>query len=727
MTRACFVFALAYLLFAELGYALSLGPAIGGTFWPPSGLVVAVLLATELSAWRWLVVVGLVANVLSDRIHGQPATATAGYALANLLDPVVGAYLLRRIFGGPIAFRRVRELVASAIVAGFVSAPLASIVGGLSAAWWSPEATTFGTTWRTWSVGNAVGTIVLAPFVARVFDDRRKLTKTTWRRGAETIALGLSVLVVTHFVFSASSASFAYPFLVFPVLLWASLRFGLVGVGFTVTIVVALATHRTVHGQGPFSGEQLSSTDRLVSLQLFAGVLAFSFNVLALIWEERSRAAERELEQTIRKLRDREQALSLMVERLEESQVEREGLLEAERAARSDAQRASRLKDEFLAMLSHELRTPLSVVLGWVELLKQPSVAPETLARAIETIERNARAQTRIVDDLLDMSRIIEGKLSLTFATVSMLELVSSVVESFRPAAEKKNITLTLDVGSAAATTPPQVHGDAARLLQVATNVVGNAIKFTPKHGRVDVKLEATEGQVRLVVSDSGQGIPAAFLPVVFDRFRQADSSLSRQHGGLGLGLAISKHLLETHGGSIRAESAGVGLGATFTVSLPRLEAERDDREVTDHGIPSMDVAELRVLVVDDQADVRELIARILTAQGCTVRVARSAREALEAFESFEAHVLVSDIGMPDVDGFELISRVRALPQPPARAVALTAFARPEDRERCLGAGFDDHVSKPIDVTALLRAIARTARPTRTSTPRSPSRTESAP
>jgi PAS domain S-box-containing protein len=385
----------------------------------------------------------------------------------------------------------------------------------------------------------------------------------------------------------------------------------------------------------------------------------------------------------------------------------------------SESQEANRLKDEFLATVSHELRTPLTAVLGWSHLLRGGQLDGGGAARALETIERNARAQAQLIDDLLDVSRIVTGKLRLDLTPVAPHSFIEPAVEAVRPAAEAKGVRLQklLDTGAEA------VLGDPARLQQVVWNLLSNAVKFTPRGGRVEVRLERVNSRLEIAVSDTGAGIAPEFLPHVFERFRQADQRTTRRHGGLGLGLSIVRHLVELHGGTVRADSPGEGAGATFTVSLPvapvyrREAAEGRAHPAARDALPAHECPErldgLRLLVVDDEPDARELLAVGLGQCGAEVVTAASARAAVEALTQERFDVLVSDIGMPGEDGYELIRRLRALPAESGGrtpAVALTAYARTEDRLRAMRAGFEMHVSKPVELTELVVVIANLVR-----------------
>jgi len=823
------LFAVAYFAGSELGYALSLGPSVGGTFWPPAGISLAVFLASPARNWPLLLAGGILANYASDVLHGQIFQASIGFAIANLGEPLLGAYVLRRVFGSAITFARLPEMVGLAVVVVGLSAPLGAAIGALTAEYHTRNPPGFGAGWRTWWVGDAVGALVLAPAVFRLIKGWRgapRIARGKWLEGA---AFALSVVAVTLLVFSAQPTTIALPFLIFPVLLWGSVRLGPISLGGALCLVVILTARETAAGHGPLAAQHLSLGDRLIALQIYVGVMALSFYGLGALWEERAQTAaalklahsglearyrriveqsplailalkpgglvqdvnpawqrlwahepvegmggpppwgqpammallnrafsgevvelpEREIlprgdpdasprrvrgfaypikddagvtevvliEQDItdevvvrqqlvesnRTLREREEALSKALRDMEDAQTHRQKLLDAERFARSEAERASQLKDEFLATLSHELRTPLNAIVGWAHILRRSTTAAGT-ASAIDTIERNALSQARLIDDLLDMSRIMSGKVGLTVVTADLANVVNAAADAMQPAATAKGVALAVNLGGARGLC---VSGDPARLQQVVANLLGNGIKFTPAGGLVEVAL-AGSTKVQLVVRDTGEGIHPDFLPLVFDRFRQADGSITRRHGGLGLGLSIAKQIVEMHGGSIVAHSDGPGQGATFTVTLPvAADAARSGCRPADEWDAAVSPLGLRVLVVDDEADSRELLRRLLVEQACEVTCASSAEEALDALGRRPFDVLLTDIGMPGTDGYELLTRMRAGARTAAKAIAVTAFARPEDRERALAAGFDGHVPKPVNPAQLLQILAR--------------------
>jgi PAS domain S-box-containing protein len=377
---------------------------------------------------------------------------------------------------------------------------------------------------------------------------------------------------------------------------------------------------------------------------------------------------------------------------------------EAEIARLTAAEEASRVKEEFLATLSHELRTPLHAILGWVQMLQSGSLPPERVRAALEVITRNARLQAQLIEEILDVSRIITGKLEIEQAPMLVPQLVHAALTGVEPAAASKGIRISREVPN----TLSPIEGDQKRLHQVLGNVLSNAIKFTPEHGELGVRVFEEGAAIAIEVRDSGAGIPAEFLPHVFDRFRQADSRTTRRHGGLGLGLAIARHLVERHGGEIRAESAGIGCGTTVCIRLPvaKILARPAEAPVAAVGLdaPRPRLAGLTVLVVDDQRDARELLAALCEDCGARVWQCESAEAALDALGAGRIDLLVADIAMPDVDGYELIRRVHdqydGLP-----AVAVSAYARLEDREQALAAGYDGYCAKPLDAPAFLRIL----------------------
>ena len=460
-------------------------------------------------------------------------------------------------------------------------------------------------------------------------------------------------------------------------------------------------------------------------------LLSIALGTLAALWVARSinrpiadlrAAAEavgrgeppREPSTSIQEIRAVSAALAAAAEQLEKARLERNELLGKERAARERAESADRAKDEFLAVLSHELRTPLNAVYGWARLMQSGALADAALvARATDVIVRNSDVQVQLIDDLLDLSRITSGKMHLEVRTVELAEVAQGALDAVRPAADAKSICMETVVDPAL----PPVTGDTSRLQQVVWNLLMNGIKFTPGGGRVGLQLRQAGSHAEIVVSDTGEGIAPATLPHVFDRFWQADSSTTRKHGGLGLGLALVKHLVELHGGEIVAQSEGEGRGATFTVRLPVRVAEAPAGPPARQApvpaalaaLPAVRLDDVRVLVVDDEPDAARLAEAILSEAGAQVRSCSTAPEALDVLHRFSPDVLVSDIEMRGEDGYSLIRKVRALPASDGGripAVALTAYGRPLDRKRALAAGYSMHVPKPVDPGELTAIVA---------------------
>lgn len=389
---------------------------------------------------------------------------------------------------------------------------------------------------------------------------------------------------------------------------------------------------------------------------------------------------------------------------------ERDALRQAE-AAREQAEAANRSKDEFLATISHELRTPLTATLGWVRMLVSNTLAESDRRKAVEVIERNVKAQAQLIEDLLDISRIISGKLRIEVKPVETFALVNAAIDVIRPAADAKMIGLQTIIDSDAG----MVSGDFQRLQQVVWNLLSNAVKFTGRGGRIQLRVARVHSHVEMAVTDNGAGIPAEFLPFVFNRFSQADSSITRTHGGLGMGLAITRSIVELHGGSVSASSPGLGKGATFLVRLPIAPVRTlpgDEHALNLKTATRLyELVGLKVLVVDDEPDTCEMLRFVFDRAGAIVQVAMSAQEALDVVETWQPNILVSDIGMPEVDGYELIKRVRACRTDKRKipAVALTALTRIEDRVKALAAGYQMHVAKPIEPDELLAVVASLA------------------
>jgi signal transduction histidine kinase len=416
------------------------------------------------------------------------------------------------------------------------------------------------------------------------------------------------------------------------------------------------------------------------------------------------------LESEIAERQKAEQALRSATDELK-------SLLISEQLARAEAEMANRMKDEFLATVSHELRTPLNAIIGWTHMLRIGKLDNEATDRAIEIIDRNAKAQAQLVEDLLDVSRVIGGKLQLNVAPVDTASIINAAIDSLQPAATSREIQIEVTLDPAIR----HISGDAGRLQQVVWNLLSNAIKFTPAKGRVNVSLKRKDSDVQITVSDTGQGIDPAFVPFIFDRFRQADAGTTRNFGGLGLGLSIVRHLVELHGGTVEAHSDGESLGATFTITLPNRGLQTTEPSAVSKKKPSRwsdpapgnailptSIAGQKILLVDDDDDSLNMLAEVLRERGAIVEIAQSAREAIEVLDRFQADVIVSDLAMPEDDGYSLIQAIRAREtgeRKLAQAIALTALVRVEDRARALSAGFNMFLPKPIQPNELVSAI----------------------
>jgi PAS domain S-box-containing protein len=808
---------LGYSLLATLGLRWATVGGAASPVFPAAGVAVAGLWLGGARLWP-AVLFGRLAACFATG-SSLPLWVEVTIAAGNALAAALAAKAMRWVGAEP-SLRGLRDVVAL-VIAAIGHAALAAAVGAFALATaldLGPAQAT--TTWLDMGTGTGAGALVVAPLLL------------SWAQGeplrkdrAFWMHLGLSTAASAGcacVIFGPLSTELLWPFMLFPLLIWAALACGVRGAATAMLPIAVVTTLGTTAGYGPFASRAAAAAPASMHFVLapqFIAIASITALMLAVVADERrakealqrsearfrgtfenaavgmahvgldgrwlllndrfcaiSGYAREELLaidfQTITHPDDLGQDLALL-ERLSRGEIDhytmekrylRKGgeavwvnltvsalrnadgsvrkyiavvediharkqaeqelsvtrqqlqqILESERAARKEAERANRIKDEFLSTVSHELRTPLNAILGWAHILQKRMGGKEKeLDKGLSVIDRNARAQAQLIEDLLDMSRIISGKLRVDLVPLDLRDVIAAAVTTVAPAAEAKGI----QVETVASPGAGMVCGDASRLQQVVWNLVSNAIKFTPKGGRVKVSLVRTENHVEISVADTGQGIAPAFLPHVFDRFRQADSSTTRRYGGLGLGLAIVKNLVELHGGNLRAASDGEGKGATFTVELPLGTASAPSggcrpaqaaaaREV------EVDLNGVSVLFVDDAADNREVVRRLLEERNARVLLAGSGEEALAMLSIEGTDVLVSDIGMPGMDGYQLIRRVRALPREQGgdvKAVALTALAREEDRERALDAGFHAHLAKPIQPMELVALIGMLAR-----------------
>jgi signal transduction histidine kinase/ActR/RegA family two-component response regulator len=666
-----------YVAAGRLGLAFAALHTSASPVWPPTGIALAALVLFGMRLWPAVFVGALLVNLQTS---GE-VLPSLGIAAGNTLEAIVGAYLVVRYANGRLAFERVQDVFKFCGSVLLFSTTISATIGVTTLAVdHSVPWDRFGAIWLTWWLGDAAGALIIAPpLIIWTAGPRPTQIRQYW---AEAVLLAAAIVVVGEVVFSGWLPNWMihYPlaFTCIPVLVWAAYRFEQAGAATSVAVLAASAIPGTLMGFGPFA--VLSRNDALLLLQTFLATMTMTMIALAaLVWDTRRGARERE------RLR-----------------------AEAARLYR-DAQAANRAKDEFLAILSHELRTPLNAVYGWVSVLRSGKLDRETTERALEAVERNTKVQVQLIDDLLDVSRITSGKLRLALRPVSLPDIVGTAVESMQALALTKSITLDLDREANL-----RVLGDAERLQQIVWNLVSNAIKFTPKGGRVTVRLSRSGPSARIVVRDTGIGIAPALVPFVFDRFRQGDGETTRGQGGLGLGLSIVRHLVDLHGGSVTAISDGEGRGATFIVTLPILEpasALASPASGVEGRRPGTALIRrlqgTRVLLVEDDMDARELLHTCLSQSGALVTGMPAAEPALELLELESFDLLVSDIGLPGDDGYALIRRIREREagRAPLPAIAVSAYARADDRELALRAGFQLHLAKPIDPAAFLAAV----------------------
>jgi signal transduction histidine kinase/CheY-like chemotaxis protein len=674
----------AYFIAAITGFTFAFVAEQVTTVWAPTGIGIAALLMAGPAMWPaiWLGAFG--ANAVTD----APLWTAAIVASGNTLEAVAASWGLRQLPHFNHTLRRVRDVLAYVLIGVGLSTMVSASIGviALCAAAVQPW-DRFSELWREWWFGDAVGALIVGPVILTI-TGQRAWSRRSW---AEAVLLVSGAALTTQLVFGATSGLAAHPleYVIFPFVVAAAMRAGQPVTALVVFAASAVSIWHTVHGIGPFASPNVHES--LVLVQAFMAVLGGTGLVLAAAMAERDTGERRRVE----------------------AEREREQLLVREAKARSEAEAANRAKDEFLATLSHELRTPLNAIVGWTRLLLDGRMDEQTSRRALEVIDRNAHLQAQLVSDIFDVSRIITGGARLNLRPMDPETVVGAALDAVRPAAAAKNIQLR----SRLAASGRLVHGDPERLQQVVWNLLANAVKFTGPGGMVTVSvLEGSVGVVCIRVSDDGVGIDPDFLPHVFERFRQADGTLSRQHGGLGLGLAIVRQLVELHGGRVYAESPGVGQGSTFTVELPEMVDSRHPAPMDHDPSPfhsgaapaSNALHGYRLLVVEDHQDTRELMAALLSSLGAEIETVSSVAEALQRLDVTQPDVLLADLGMPVADGYDLIREVRRRDARNRRrlpACAITAYASEEDRARALSAGFDCYMPKPIDASTVIAAV----------------------
>ena len=797
--------AMVYYLSSHLGTFWLTGGRVSSPIFPGTGAALAALVLAGRGYWPAVLIGRLLAFVISG--SSQPFGVWLAVAAGNALAAWAGTYALDRFGRLDVGLSRLRDVlwlgtagaIGSSLVGATIGSAALTIAGGAMAV-------PFTTSWTTWWMGSVGGILVITPLaLAWGTGDPLPRKPTYW---LHLLACVAATSVVSALVFFGPPSALARTWLVFPVLLWCSLAFGVRGATLALLPATVIGVAGTSSGAGVLAASPVIDV-RYVVLQQFIIAASFTALVLAVVADERrgklalrdrehrlhlalaaarSFAFEYDLE-TDRVTRtsecadilglptadaasgppstfldlvdeaDRSQfaaaqavasaerptyraayrfnrpdgrtvfleetctcafgaegrltrivGVAVDVTERRQAEIERESLLGRERTARQEAERATLVRDEFLGTVSHELRTPLNAILGWAQILQSGPRTADALQSGLATIARNARLQTQLIDDLLDLSRMSAGQLRIAAQPVDLATVVQDAVLAVTPAAEAKTLHLHHDT----AATGLYVSGDADRLQQVCWNLLVNAVKFTPAGGHIHVDLHRDNGQHVVTVSDSGQGIGLDFLPYVFDRFRQGDGSTTRRHSGLGIGLAIVRQLVELHGGTVTAESRGGGLGSTFSVRLPAHQALASLDTAT--PLAPQPVAggagatSLTVLVVDDDADSRDIAVRFLEASGARVVTARGADEGLQVLQAERPDVLIADIGMPGVDGYALIRAVRALPPDQGAgtpAAAVTALARDDDRQRAFDAGYEAHLPKPITRDALIATVSR--------------------
>jgi signal transduction histidine kinase/ActR/RegA family two-component response regulator len=711
-------------------------PAVSLWF-PPSGVAITLSLWFGLPA---VLMTGLVSTLIAPIWGSHGWTQWAG--LADAVEPLIAWWLYRKIAQRSLTFDRVRDVSTFILSAPVFACMGSAISGSYTLAFmgnlpWEKVVTTI----PYWWLGNAIGTMTITPVALLVLTPI--LQRWQWIEGSSTLThpqpsahssqLRAEKLAILCFSFAIAVLSVSetsrsgftfqqFAFLNFIPILWASLRFGTLGGTITASLCVVATLLSYVlkypHALGldnfPIASDVLTVHKLSLFTQCVIGLLVGTAitqqtQIQIKLAISQVQIAEYEARSRLNGILEQTNA------RLEQANREKDELLAREQTAREQAETANRLKDEFLAIVSHELRTPLNPILGWSKLLQSGNLDPTATQKALETIDRNAKLQSKLIEDLLDVSRILRGKLVLTKIELDFVLLIQSAVELVRLSAEAKSISLNV--------TAPRIripiYGDPTRLQQVIGNLLTNAVKFTPEGGQVTISLESKSGKTQpdatlvhgsdyaqLNVRDTGKGIHPDFLPYVFEHFRQEDGSTTRNFGGLGLGLAIVRHLVELHHGRVEAQSQGENCGATFIVNLPQVNSCLESTpEMKPESYRILSLKGLQVLAIDDEPDARELLQCILEIEQVTVRLAASVQEALSQLEDAIPDLIISDISMPEMDGYDLIRQVRRIQPHRIPAIALTANAKAEDRLSAIAAGFDAYLAKPITPEALLQKI----------------------
>jgi signal transduction histidine kinase/ActR/RegA family two-component response regulator len=689
--------AIIYFAAAKLGLSLAFVSEQVTVVWPPTGIALAAIVLAGRKVWPGIALGAFAANATAN----EPILTAAGIALGNTLEAVAAAWMLARLGFRP-QLDRLRDVIALIVAAAFGSTLISATIGAITLCATGLEPwNRFSSLWAVWWIGDAIGDLVFAPLLL-VWAKGIHGARNTHRL-VEAAAV-IAATVFTSLVVFAGEPSMGvrgYPlhYTVFPLVLWAALRFRQRGATAVTCVVSGVAIWSAANGLGPFTMQ--ATHESLLMLQLFTGVVAATGLLLAAATAERDAAVARHA-RNFAALEESEKRLRVA---LEEGRTEIAARRQLEDALRERAQQladADQRKDEFLAMLAHELRNPLAPLSTTLHLL---AINAEGRERFLEMAERQVRHLVRLVDDLLDVSRITRGKVTLQKEPVVLADVVNRAVELTQPLVETRGHVLTVSLPPE----PVRLDADPVRLAQVVANLLSNAAKYTPPGGSIWLTAETAGDELTLRVRDTGVGLAPELVPRIFDLFVQGETSLDRARGGLGIGLTLVRGLVELHGGRVEARSAGVGQGAEFVVRLPTLSAGLG---APAQGSDAQPVAArpLRVLIVEDNQDAAESLATILELWGHAVQVAFDGFAAIAAAESFEPEIILSDLGLPGMDGYELARRLRAQPAfGQVVLVALSGYGREEDKRRSLEAGFDHHFVKPLDMTSLFTLLGRVA------------------
>jgi signal transduction histidine kinase/ActR/RegA family two-component response regulator len=662
------VVATVYFAAAKLGLSLAFVAEQVSPVWPPTGIALATVLLFGYQFWPGITLGAFLANMTAN----EPVPTACGIAIGNTLEAVIGAWLLRRVFAFDTALQRVKDAIALILIAAILSTMISATIGVISLSLgrvYLPELqrtiawSDFWTLWWEWWLGDAMGALLVAPPLLTWATGQ---SQRSLRRPVEALALIAGLIATSWVVFlgglttGLGGSSLAY--IVFPFVIWAALRFGQRATTAVTLVASSMTIWATLQGLGPFGAGPVH--DRLLLLQVFMGVVASTALLLGAALAERQRA-----EQTLHE--------------------------------------ADRRKDEFLATLAHELRNPLAPIRTGVDLIRMMDLDNLELREVLEMLDRQVQQITRLVDDLLDVSRVTRGKIHLQLQSIDLATVAIRAVETSQPILDGRGHELTVTLPHE----PLYVHADSIRLIQVLANLLNNAAKYTEQGGRITLTVAREGHEATVRVCDTGQGIDRELLPRVFDLFAQGDRSRLPSHGGLGIGLTLVRSLVEMHGGSVEAFSQGLGAGSEFVVRLPLdpdAQMSPTNPVLQENGHPNVTGAARRILVVDDNLDAARSLAILLKTAGHQVHTAHTGPTALEMAATHRPAVVLLDIGLPEMTGYEVARRIRE--QPWGRdivLIAVTGWGQPEDRRQAIESGFNHHLTKPVELATLTDLLGR--------------------